>query len=165
MDFEPLKTSGLANRPHSGRKTIFHTSVLPQNLAGQFAEVVDQDVGGRVLKRLGLKSVGHAAGTDLRVAGGEDIDSAIADHDHAFPWNAGFRKSISMPTGRGFSFEAVAAVDAEEMIAQAERGHNMVADADRLVGEHRKSRTWNPETVEGFAHAGIEHGVSRQCSA
>ena len=100
-------------------------------------------VGRNVVERLGFEAEGaaHAAGT--AVAGGEDVDVGVADHD-GFGWGdgavgegAGFGdEGLKAVRVRFFGVEAVAAVVLEEELREIEVCADIAGGIDWFVGQN-----------------------------
>ena len=102
----------------------------------QFFRPANQHIGRVGQKSFGLEAPGDTAATDTRIAGGLDIDSAIADH----PGPGWLRASIldQCPDANGIRFflrETVASIDPTEVPVERERRNHIAADAHRLVGQ------------------------------
>src|SRR5690348_6711410 len=88
---------------------------------GQFFHAVDQEVRLGVGEGLRLEAVGNPAGLDAGVAGGEDVDRAIAYHHGAITGGAELLHQALDADGVGlFVIETVAAIHLAEETADAE---------------------------------------------
>ena len=108
---------------------------LPEQFR-QVKRIVDQDVWGDLGEGVGGEAVGYAAGPEAGVAAGLDVDGGVADDEGLVGRDSGFVQDGLRSLGGGlFGGEAVASVDADEEMAQAEGLHNIARRVDGLVGE------------------------------
>ena len=111
---------------------------------------------------------GAADGAGSGVAGGEDVDVGVADHQ-GFGWRdglagegGGFGDEGEEAVGVGlFGVEAVAAVVLEEEAREAEVGADVARGVDGFVGEdgHEGFGPGGADGFEGVEDAGVDVGV------
>ena len=112
-----------------------------------------------IVQGFGLEAPGDADARDAGIAGGLNIDAAIADHEGTGGGHAGFADEGFDAHGVGlFEIEAIAAVDAKKVGADAEGGEEgrgddgvLVSTAMCLPCSRKRSRR--------LADTGIEDGV------
>ena len=117
---------------------------------------------------MGLKAEGTADAAGSTVAGGENVDVSVADHD-GFGGSDGvggegacFGDETFEAVGVGLlGVKAVAAVVLEEVGGEAEVGADVAGGVDGLVGQdgHEHLGVRGADGFEGFEDAGIEDGV------
>jgi hypothetical protein len=127
-------------------------------------EVVGRDVG----EGMGFEAEGAADAAGTGVAGGEDVDVGVADHDGFGGGDglacdgAGFGDEDEDAVRVGlFGVEAVAAVVLEEEGREGEVVADVAGGVDGLVGEdgHEGLGAMSTDSFEGFEHARVDVGV------
>jgi hypothetical protein len=135
-------------------------SKLSEHRASQFAHVIDAQIGRGVGERLGLKPPVAATGQHPGVARRQDIDRTVADHHRAIAGRAALgHKRIDSARMWLLFDEAVAAVDAEEVLVERQAFDQGHAKAHRLVGEDGKGDAGIVQLVERLSHARIERAA------
>ena len=121
---------------------------------------------------VGLEAEGAADAVGAAVAGGEDVDVGVADHDGFGGGDgvagdgAGFGDKAFEAVGVGlFGVKAVAAVVLEEEAGETEVGADVAGGIDRFVGQdgHKDFGMGGADGFEGFEDAGVEDRCSRAC--
>ena len=117
---------------------------------------------------VGGEAEGAADGAGPAVAGGEDVDVGVADHDGVGGGDGGvgegggFGDEGAEAVGVGLlGVEAVAAVVLEEEGGEAEGGADVAGGVDGLVGEDGHGEGWlgGADGLEGFDGSGVDEGV------
>src|ERR1019366_6465560 len=117
-------------------------------------------VGSGIGQRFGLEPVGDATTGNAGVARGLNVHGAVADHEGAAAADAGLLAEGFHADGVGLlEVETIAAVDLEKAIVDTQTIDDRLADANRLVGEHRHALARRVQPVERFIDAGVEGGV------
>lgn len=129
---------------------------------GQFPWGVDEDVGVGALEGVRGEAVGDADAPEVGVAGGEDVNFRVADHDGFVGLGVGFgHQGLGPERVRFLGFEAIAAVSLEEMLGETESGEDVAGGADGFVGEDGHlagAAVANGSLLERFGDSSVNHG-------
>ena len=165
----PLRCASVGMTSHGGAN-LKKTLVLGidaedmEPVGGGVGEVI----GWGVLEGVGLQAEGTADAAGAAVAGGEDVDISVADHDGFRGGDGvggigvGFGDEAFEAVGVGlFGVKAVAAIVLEEEWREAEVVADVTGGLDGFVGQdgHEDLGVRGTDGFEGFEDAGVEDGV------
>jgi hypothetical protein len=122
--------------------------------AAQLSQVVNQEVGFRVLQRVAGQSVSDSAGGNPSVASGLDIDVRIAHHERALARCCGIEQNLlDAYRMRFLLLETVPAVDDSELVLDLQTLQYSQARLNWLVGQDSQPQAFEP--IQGLSHSGV----------